>query len=74
MTRLFVCVYGSHRSIMMPCGLEGSGAKRSMTTLRGGGGKRLPDIVMTLRPMCGGGAGGFSRITSGSGVDGRAGC
>ena len=59
---------------MMPCGLEGNGARRSMTTLRGGGGKRLPDIVMTLRPMCGGGAGGFSRITSGSGVDGRAGC
>lgn len=56
------------------CGLAGSGAKRSMITLRGGGGKRLPEIFISLRPMTGGGGGGCSRITNGSGVTGLGGC
>jgi hypothetical protein len=29
-----------------------------MTTLRGGGGSFLPEIVINLRPMAGGGLGG----------------
>ena len=45
-----------------------------MTTLRGGGGIRLPDIVINLQPTCGGAWGGASRITKGSGVIGRGGC
>lgn len=55
------------------CGLTGSGASLSITTLRGGGGRRLPLIVTILRPMAGGGAGGASLITSGSGVQGLGG-
>lgn len=43
-------------------------------TLRGAGGSLLPDMVMILRPTGAGGSGGASRITSGSGVSGRAGC
>lgn len=34
-----------------------------MTTLRGGGGSCLPDIVINLRPNIGGFLGGDSRIT-----------
>ena len=45
-----------------------------MITFRGAGGKRLPDIVIILRPIGAGGSGGASRITRGSGVVGRAGC
>ena len=37
----------------------------SMTTLRGGGGIRLPAIVITLRPIRAGVGGGISRTTSG---------
>jgi hypothetical protein len=55
-------------------GLLGNGAKRSMTTLRGGGGSFLPEIFMSLRPIKGGTGGGCSRITRGSGVTGRGGC
>ncbi len=74
MTRRFVSLYGNHLSIRTDCGLLGTGAKRSITTLRGGGGKRLPEIVISLRPTAGGGCGGASRITNGSGVDGLGGC
>jgi len=56
------------------CGLAGRGASRSITTLRGGGGSRLPEMAIRLTPSCGGGAGGASRTTSGSGVAARAGC
>ena len=45
-----------------------------MMTLRGGGGKSLPEMVMILRPTGCGAGGGASRILSGSGVMGRAGC
>lgn len=45
-----------------------------MITLRGGGGIRLPEIVITFRPTGGGGGGGASRITNGGGVVGRGGC
>ena len=74
MTFLFWAVYGSHRSTMTDCGLSGSGAIRSIITLRGGGGKWLPDIVINLRPIAGGGGGGASRNTIGSGVFGFGGC
>jgi hypothetical protein len=50
------------------------GGRRSIMTLRGGGGMRFPEIVMTLRPTQGGGGGGASRITSGGGVIGLGGC
>lgn len=59
---------------MTDCGLHGSGAKRSMTTFLGGGGKRLPEIVIIFGPTCAGGCGGASRMTKGSGVAGLAGC
>ena len=49
------------------------GGIRSMTTLRGGAGSFFPHIVITLRPMQGGGGGGASRITNGSGVHGTLG-
>lgn len=44
-----------------------------MTTLRGGGGNFLPGMVIIFCPSLAGGLGGASRITSGSGVSGRAG-
>ena len=56
------------------CGFAGNSANLSMTTLRGGGGKRLPLIVISFLPIFVGGNGGASRITSGSGVLGLAGC
>jgi len=55
-------------------GLDGSGARRSMTTLRGGGGIFLPEMVIILRPTWAGGCGGASRTTRGWGVTGRGGC
>lgn len=45
-----------------------------MTTLRGGGGIRLPLIVITFLPTCAGGGGGASRTTNGCGVIGLGGC
>ena len=60
MTLRLTSLYGSHLSIMTDCGLHGSGAKRSMTTFLGGGGNRLPEIVINLRPTGGGGLGGAS--------------
>ena len=56
----FCCVYGSHLSAMIACGLAGMGANLSITTFRGGGGNRLPEIVINLRPTGGGGLGGAS--------------
>jgi hypothetical protein len=40
--------------------------------LRGGGGRRLPEMVMRLGPTGAGGCGGASRTTRGSGVSARA--
>ena len=60
--------------MMTFCGLAGSAASRSMTTLRGGGGIRFPAIVIIFWPIGLGGVGGASRITRGSGVKARAGC
>ena len=74
MTRLLTLAYGSHLSTSTACGFAGNSANRSIMTLRGGGGRRLPDMVISLRPMGAGGCGGASRITSGSGVNGLAGC
>jgi len=54
--------------------LLGSGAKRSITTFRGGGGKRLPEIVIIFLPTATGGCGGASRTIRGSGVEGLGGC
>jgi hypothetical protein len=68
------CEYGSHLSTITDCGLDGSGANLSMITFLGGGGRRLPEMVITLRPTCAGGWGGASLITKGSGVHGRGGC
>ena len=45
-----------------------------MTTFLGGGGNRLPEIVISLRPTGAGGLGGASLTIKGSGVDGLAGC
>ena len=45
-----------------------------MITLRGGGGIFLPEIVIILRPIIGGGCGGTSRTINGGGVTGRGGC
>ena len=45
----------------------------SMMTFLGGGGKVLPEIVISFRPIDCGGFGGISRITIGSGVSGLAG-
>jgi hypothetical protein len=73
-TFLFCCVYGSHLSAMIACGLAGIGASLSMTTFRGGGGSLLPDIVINFRPTGTGGFGGASLTIKGSGVDGLAGC
>lgn len=67
-TLRFDSLYGSHRSTMTPCGLLGSGAKRSMTTFLGGGGNFLPEILMYFLLTVRGGAGGSSRIIKGSGV------
>ena len=66
--------YGNHLSIRTDCGLLGNWAIRSTTTLRGGAGKRLPEMVMICWPIHGGGCGGASRMTKGSGVHGLAGC
>ena len=44
-----------------------------MTSLRGGGGKRSPGIVIILSAGFGGSLGGISRITNGSGSVGIAG-
>jgi hypothetical protein len=60
--------------MMTDWGFEGIGGRRSMITLRGGGGIRLPEMVITLRPTDGGGGGGASRITNGGGVIGLGGC
>lgn len=46
MTRRLTCEQGSHRSMITDCGFCGIGARRSMITLRGGGGTRLPLIVI----------------------------
>lgn len=73
-TRRLISPYGSQRSMITFCGLLGNGARRSITTLRGGGGIRLPEMVILLEPMACGGMGGASRTISGSGVVGRAGC
>jgi len=51
----FCSVYGIQRSTMIACGFLGNLGKRSTTTLRGGAGKRLPEIVITLRHCTGGG-------------------
>ena len=45
-----------------------------MITFLGGGGNRLPEIVINLRPTGAGAWGGASRTTNGSGVSGLAGC
>ena len=42
-------MYGSHLSTITDCGLSGNGAKRSITTFLGGGGKCLPEIVTNQR-------------------------
>ena len=54
-------------------GLAGNWGSLSMTTLRGGGGSRLPDMVITFWPSRGGAGGGSSRNTNGSGVRGTTG-
>ncbi|RNA35176.1 hypothetical protein BpHYR1_023981 [Brachionus plicatilis] len=59
---------------MTDCGLDGRGGRRSMITFLGGGGIRLPEMVITFRPSGTGADGGASRMTKGSGVSGRAGC
>ena len=76
MTRRLTRLYGSQRSIRMFGGLGGIWGRRSMITLRGGGGHCLPLIVIILRPMLavGGGGGGRSRIMTGEGVRGLCGC
>lgn len=74
MTRRLTSLYGSHLSIKTDCGLLGIGASLSITTLRGGGGSRLPEMVISLRPTGCGAWGGASRIIRGSGVDGLGGC
>ena len=74
MTLRFTPLYGNHLSMMTDWGLDGSGASRSITTLRGGGGSFLPEMVMILRPISCGGGGGASLTTNGSGVSGRGGC
>ena len=51
--------------MMIDCGLAGSGGKRSMMTLRGGGGKRLRAIVITLVAKWGGGVGGRVPVAGG---------
>ena len=56
------------------CGLVGMGASLSITTLRGGGGMRFPEMVITFLPTGQGGIGGASLITNGSGVAGLGGC
>jgi len=56
------------------CGFDGSGASLSIITFLGGGGRRLPEIVILFGPIAAGGCGGASRITNGSGVSARAGC
>ena len=43
------------------CGLVGSGASLSMITFLGGGGRRLPEIVINFTPNAVGGCGGASR-------------
>ena len=58
---------------MTDCGLEGSGANRSITTFLGGGGSLLPEIVITLRPTWPGACGGASLNSKGSGVGGLGG-
>lgn len=63
--------YGSQRSTMTHCGLGGILGMRSMITLRGGGGKRLPAMTIRFGLVIGGAFGGCSRYTSGSGVFGR---
>jgi len=45
-----------------------------MTTFLGGGGIRLPEIVILFEPTGRGGDGGASRTMRGSGVAGRGGC
>ncbi len=56
------------------CGFCGNGAKRSIITLRGGGGNRLPGTIITFLSNAGGGCDGLSRRTKGGGVCGRGGC
>ena len=60
--------------MIIACGFGGNGARRSIITLRGGGGKRLPGTIITFLSKVGGGFGGFSRRTSGGGVCGLWGC
>jgi len=73
-TRRLTSPYGNHLSTMTFCGFDGSGASLSITTFRGGGGRRLPPIVILFGPTGCGGYGGASRTTIGSGVAARAGC
>lgn len=73
-TRLGTSPYGNQRSIITFCGLFGIGASLSMTTFLGGGGIRLPEMVIRFVPIGRGACGGASRRMSGSGVDGRGGC
>jgi len=47
------------------CGLAGSAVSLSMTTFLGGGGLRLPEMVIHFGAI---GCGGASRKTNGSGV------
>ena len=67
------CGYGNHFSTIIDCGFGGSGGKRSTITCRPGGGNFLPDIVIVLLFISGGGDGGFSRMINGSGVCGLGG-
>jgi len=53
------------------CGRGGNAAKRSITTFRGGGGIRLPEITIRFTPIGLGRSGGTSRITKGFGVSPR---
>jgi len=59
---------------MTACGLAGTGGSLSTITFLGGGGKRLPVIVIIFLPTAAGGDGGASRTIKGSGVHGLGGC
>jgi hypothetical protein len=47
-TLLLCAEYGNHRSTIIACGLLGNGAYLSIITFLGGGGNRLPEIVITF--------------------------
>ena len=73
-TLRFTSLYGNHLSMITFCGLLGNGASLSMTTFLGGGGNRLPEMVILFGPTGIGGCGGASRMINGSGVSIRGGC